>query len=135
MIISQISVFLENKPGQLVKLISLLAENNVDIKAMSIAESDEYGILRMIVDEDAEKVKALLKENSWMAKANHVLKVVVPDKPGSLMKVLSTLADNQISLLYSYAFFERESGTAGIIMRVDDNQRAMELLEKAGILN
>lgn len=132
MIISQVSVFLENKPGQLAKLISLLAENGIDIKAMSIAETAEYGILRMIVD-DAEATKLFLRENNWMAKANHVLKVTVPDKPGSLMQVLSVLAENQISLAYSYAFYERESGNAGIIMRVDDNEKAMVLLKEAGI--
>ena len=132
MIINQISIFLENKPGTLSQLIHILGDNNIDLQALSIAESRDYGILRIIVDRPAEAVK-LLKENGIPYAENDVLAVKVSDTPGSLMNILSVLADNGISLAYSYAFCSRTHGQAFIVLRVDDNDAAEKVLNDCGI--
>ena len=133
MLINQISVFLENKSGQLADFIKILADNKIDIQAFSIAEKKDYGLLRVIVDKPEETIN-LLKQNNIVCKITQVLAVTVPDKPGSLSKLLSVLADNNISLEYSYAFFSRDKGNACIIMRVDDNEQTMKLLNEAGVI-
>ena len=127
MIIDQISIFLENKAGTLSELIHLLADNNIDLEALSIAESSDYGIMRIIVDKPAETIR-VLKEKSIPCAENKVLAVKVPDTPGSLTKILSTLADNGISLAYSYAFLSRTKGEAFIVLRVEDNEAAEKIL-------
>lgn len=130
MIIDQISIFLENKAGALSELIHLLADNNIDLEALSIAESSDYGIMRIIVDKPDETIK-VLKEKSIPCSENKVLAVKVPDTPGSLTKILSLLADNGISLAYSYAFLSRTKGEAFIVLRVEDNDAAEKLLNEA----
>lgn len=132
MLVNQISVFLENKPGKLSEFIQTLARNKVDLQALSIAETADYGILRTIVDKPEETVK-LLSAEDWPCKITPVLAVTVPDEPGSLTRILSVLAENGISLKYSYAFFSRDIGSACIILRVDDNAAAEKLLTEAGI--
>ena len=133
MFINQISVFLENKSGQLAEFIKLLADNNIDIQALSIAETQDYGILRIIVDRPDDTAK-LLQENNFPCKLTSVLAVTVPDTPGSLTNILSVLAENNISLEYSYAFFSREKGSACIVIRVEDNDAALDVLKKAGAI-
>ena len=132
MTINQISVFLENKPGTLSQLIHLLADNNIDLLALSIAESRDYGILRIIVDRPAETAE-LLKDSGIPFAENDVLAVKVNDTPGSLTNILAVLADNGISLAYSYAFFSRTNGKAFIVLRVDDNDAAEKILNDSGI--
>ena len=133
MILKQISVFLENKAGELANFINVLAENNIDLQALSIAESEFFGILRIIVDKPDETVK-LLTENNWACSVTPVLAVNVPDKPGSLTKILAVLAENNVSLAYSYAFLSRAAGSACIVLRVDDNDAVQKLLEDAAVL-
>lgn len=133
MIQKQISVFLENKPGKLSKFVSLLAENKIDLSALSIAETQDYGILRIIVDQP-EKTAEFLRANNWPCKLTEVLAVTVPDEAGSLTKILAVLADAGMSLAYSYAFFSRQQGHACIVLRVEDNARARKLLNEAGII-
>lgn len=132
MVISQISVFVENKPGTLAELIKVFSDHNIDLKALSLAETPEYGIVRVIVD-DTEKTTEMLRSENWTCKKNHVLQVLVPDEPGSLLKIFSILGENQINIAYSYAFYSGEKGSASLIMRLDDNEKAIELLNKAGI--
>ncbi len=132
MLVNQISVFLENKPGQLNELVQILADNKIDLQALSLAESQDYGILRIIVD-DIDKTIALLKEHGWSCAVTPVLSVTVPDEPGSLTKILSVIAENGESLEYSYAFFSRVQGSACIILRVNDNEKIEKMLENAGI--
>ena len=132
MILNQLSVFLENKPGMLSAFINTLAENNVDLQALSIADSRDYGVLRIIVD-DPSRVAGMLITKDWPCTVTPVLAVTVPDEPGSLTHILSVLADGGVSLSYSYAFFSREKGRAVIVLRVEDNEKAIDLLEKAGI--
>lgn len=132
MFVDQISVFLENKPGQLSEFVRTLAKNNIDLLALSIAETNDYGILRIIVDK-TEEADALLKNSDWAYKITKVLGVMVNDEPGSLIKILSVFENSGISIAYSYAFFSREKGRACIILRVDDNEGAAKLMQEAGI--
>lgn len=132
MIVNQLSVFLENKPGKLSEFIQTLAKNKIDLLALSIAETSDYGILRTIVDKPEETAK-LLSSEDWPCKITPVLAVTVQDEPGSLTRILAVLAENGISLAYSYAFFSRDTGSACIILRVDDNAAAEKILSEAGI--
>lgn len=134
MLAKQLSVFLENKPGQLASFVHMLADHNIDLQAMSLAEAQEYGLLRIVVDKPEETL-ALLKEQNWPCATTEVLSVLVPDKPGSLTKILTVLADNNINVAYSYAFLTRVQGHACVILRVDDNAHAMQLLTAAGAVD
>ena len=131
MLINQISVFLENKPGKLSEFVNFLADNKIDLEALSIAEAQDYGIARIIVDKP-EELKALLSEKGWPCTLTPVLAANVPDEPGSLTKILAVLADSNISIEYSYAFFSRNSEPC-IVLRVEDNEVAKNLLIGAGI--
>ena len=132
MLVKQLSVFLENRPGQLAAFTKMLAENQVDLQALSIAETQDYGVLRIIADKP-EETAALLNAQGWPSTVTEVLAVTVPDEPGSLTRLLSILAENEISLAYCYAFFERSGNAARIVLRVADNAKAVKLLNAAGI--
>ena len=132
MIVRQLSVFLENKPGRLAALIDELGKNNIDLYALSVAETQDYGLLRIIVDKPTETAQ-LLCEADWLCSVTNVLAVTVPDEPGSLRRILSTLAAAQISLEYTYAFLSRNQGSACIVLRVEDNEQAQKVLRDAGI--
>ena len=132
MVVSQLSIFLENKSGQLSDLVNVLAVYKIDLLALSIAEAPDYGVLRIIVDKPEETAK-LLRDKGWICTTTDVLAVTVADTPGSLTKILSVLADNDLSLVYSYAFLSRSQGKACIILRVDDNDAAVKVLTDAGI--
>ena len=127
MFVKQISVFLENKPGKLSEFIKVMADAGIDLQALLIAETQDYGILRIIVDKTDDAVK-LLGDGGFAFTVTDVLAVTVPDEPGSLAKILTTLADGGISIKYSYAFYSREQGKASFVLRVDDNDKAMGLL-------
>lgn len=134
MVIQQISVFLENKPGQLSELINTLAAKNINLNALSIAENAEYGVVRFTVDADITDSTALfLTSEGWICNRNHVLAVNVPDSPGSLVKILDVLAANGLSILYTYATISELEGHVCLIMRFDDNEKAIEVLKEAGI--
>lgn len=132
-IAKQISVFIENKSGQMAELIKVLGNAQVDLMALSVAESQDYGILRLIVD-DAEKAGAALRDAGWVYTTTEVLSVLVPDEPGSLEKILVTLANANISVAYCYAFVTRQQGHACLTLRVDDNTAAAKVLEDAGVI-
>ena len=132
MILNQISVFLENKPGKLLTIIRFLADNQIDLDAMSIAETLDYGILRIVV-RDPEKTARLIREAGWSCKITPVLAVQVPDAPGSLTCILKVLAESGINLLYSYAFLSRVQGHACIVLRTEDSAKAEQVLNEAGI--
>lgn len=132
MIQTQVSVFLENKPGKLAAFIRFLADRSIDLQALSIAEAQDYGVLRIIVDKPRETAE-LLKKANWPCKCTEVLSVLVPDEPGSLTRILSVLAEGGVSLSYSYAFCSRIQGQACIVLRVPDNEKAAGLLRAAGI--
>ena len=132
MTVKQISVFVENKPGQLSEFTKLLEKHNIDLRALSIADTEDFGILRVIVD-DSYKTVCMLKEEGYVCSVTPVLAVEIPDRPGSLVKVLDALADGGVNLEYTYAFLARKKNSAYMIFRVADNARAVEVLNQQGI--
>ncbi len=132
MVIQQISVFLENKPGAFRNVAALLSQNGINMRAMSVAETAEFGILRVIVN-DNEKTKQVLSDGGYIFKETGVLAVKVSDHPGSLMKVLDAVADAGISLEYMYAFATKKDDSACLILRVDDVEATVKVLTAAEV--
>ena len=132
MIIKQLSVFVENKPGRLAEMAALLGQQDIDMRALSIAEAEDFGIVRIIVD-DAYNTAQVLKEAGYVFSITPVLAAAIPDEPGGLSRILDLLGENGINLEYTYAFIAREKGLAYMIMRVTDNEKAIEVLSKQGI--
>ena len=128
----QISIFIENKQGKLAAVAALLAKNGINLQALSIADTTDYGILR-IVASDTEKAVAILADNGYLAKVTDVLAVKTEDKVGSLSRILNALNAADISVEYAYAFTSSEPGVAVTVFRVDDNEKAVAALVKAGI--
>ena len=131
MFITQLSVFIENKFGRLSEVLDVLAENGINIRALSIAETSEFGILRMIVD-DIEKAKQLLRESGVIVKSTQVIAAPLSDRPGGLAEIVNSLRDGGVTIEYLYAFLSRESDKAQVVLRVDDPQKACQILESRG---
>ncbi len=129
MIIDQISVFVENKAGRLAEITSVLKDNRIDIRALSIADTNDFGILRLIVNQPDKAVLAL-KSAGYTVSLTNVIAVGVEDRPGGLGDALKPLYDNGISVEYMYAFITPEDGTAFVILRVQDNEKAIEILRQ-----
>lgn len=127
MFIKQISVFVENKFGRLANIIDALSKNNIDISALSIADTTDFGILRMIVD-DAEKAVLVLKEEGVAVKLTDVIAVALDDKPGGLANVMTTLTENEITIDYMYAFVGKKHGKALMVVKTDDMEKAAKVL-------
>jgi len=132
MTVKQISVFVENAPGQLSEFAKLMEQNNVDLRALSIAEAEDFGILRVIVD-DSYKAMRLLKDEGYVCSVTPVVAVVIPDKPGSLVHILEALDDNGVNIEYMYAFISRKKDSACMIFRVADNEKAIDVLKGVGV--
>ncbi len=132
MTVDQISVFVENKPGRLVEVIETLGANNIDLRAMSIADTSDFGILRLIVNKP-EAALEILNKAEYVTSVNKVIAVSIEDTPGSLAKVLRTLSEAEISIEYVYAFITHEEGRAYVIIRVEKNERAIEVMKEKGI--
>ena len=133
MSIKQISVFLENKPGTLKKLTSVMAQNNIDLRATSLAETKDFGIARIIVD-DALDVVNVLKDNDFVASLTPVLAVEIPDEAGGLDKLLDVFAQAEVNIEYMYAFPSRgAAGNAYMIFRVADTKAAEAKLTGKGL--
>lgn len=132
MYVKQISVFVENTPGRLAHFTRLLGENHIDLVSLSVADTTNFGILRGIVA-DYERAVQLLGENGYTVKLTDVLAVSVPDRPGGLADVLDALAGESISVEYLYSFVRSLDGHALIILRVDQLEKAQQVLEKAGV--
>ena len=128
----QISVFLENRAGQLSEITAALADNGIDLRAISIAETADYGILRMIVD-DAQKATSVLMEHEYLLTMTPVLVVAVPDVSGGIAPVLATLAEGDIDIEYMYSLFTHTEGKAYIVFRVADSEKFVSLLATHGI--
>lgn len=129
MTVKQISVFLENRPGKLAEFTDVLSENNVDLRALSLAEAEDFGIARIIVN-DVYNASTVLKDAGYVFSITKVLAVEMPDEPGALSKVMRILGNQEVNLEYMYAFTSRKKGTAYMILRVEDNQKAAEVLKK-----
>lgn len=132
MLIKQISVFLENTPGRLAKLTKILAENEIDIIAICIADTTDFGILRCIVD-DPEKAVEVLVQHNFTASTTKVMAVELEDIPGGLAKVLEYLSEGDISIEYVYSFVRARKDKALILFRVNDPEKAMEILQKNNV--
>lgn len=128
MAIKQLSVFLENKQGRLWKSLNLLKSENIDIRALSIADTSDFGILRMIVS-DPEKAKSLL-ENDFAVSLAEVLAIEVEDQPGGLEGALGLLNEHDINVEYIYAFVEKRTSKALIVLKTDDNVKSLKLLNE-----
>ncbi|MEG2188211.1 MAG: ACT domain-containing protein [Christensenella sp.] len=131
MLIRQISVFVENKKGRIYSLTKTLADNKIDLKALSIADTAEFGIMRCIVSDPMAALK-IVKEAGFTASVTEVLGIEVDDKPGGLAQVLKILHDNEISVEYLYSFVGTRSDNALIIFRVDETEKAYTALKDAG---
>ena len=132
MTIPQISVFLENKAGQLADITGVLSDNQVNMRAINIAETADYGVLRLIVD-DATKATSILLEQGFILTRTPVVGVAVPDTPGGLSKVLSVISTAGIDVEYMYSVFGQRDGKACMIFRVADTDGLTEVLDKNGI--
>ena len=130
--LKQISIFLENKEGRLKKAISILSQTNINIRALSIADTSEFGILRLIVPEP-EKAQEKLEENNFVVKVNEVIAVEVPDQPGGLDSILSILYDSQINVEYLYAFVEKNEDKAIVVIKTENIDEGIAALEKSNI--
>ena len=132
MTVKQISVFLENKPGKLAAFTEVLRQNNINMRAMSIAEAPDFGIARIIVDDSYHAV-CVLKEAGYVFSITPVLAVGIPDEAGSLFRILNILGENGINVEYTYAFTSRAKDRADMIFRVADNDKAIEVLSQHNI--
>ncbi len=132
MLIKQISIFLENKSGRLAEVTRVLGANNIDISALSIADTTDFGILRLIVNkpEEAEKI---LKDNGFTVSCTSVIAISVPDKPGGLSAALDILDRKGIGIEYMYAFVGKTENEALVLLKVSDTDGAVKTLTENGI--
>jgi hypothetical protein len=129
----QISVFLENKVGRVAEVMQIIAKENINVKALSLSDTTDFGVLRLIVD-DPEKCKIVLKNNGLVAQETEVIGIEIEDRPGGLFKVLDILQKNNINIEYMYATVERNRDNAVVIFKVDYKDKAIISLEKNGIV-
>ena len=134
MIIDQISVFAENRKGSLAEITELLADANIDLKAFTVADTTNFGVLRLLVD-SPQNALDVLKQNDFIASITPVVSVKMDDKPGSLSKILRLFENAGIEVEYMYAFVAQVENTAYVNFRVENAEEAVEMLKKSGILD
>ena len=130
--IKQISVFLENRKGRLSDICSMLGAAGVNIRALTIAETETFGVLRMVVDKPAAAME-VFRTHSVTANQTEVVAVEVPDTPGGLAKVLNILTDNDLNVEYMYGFVEKFTENALLVFRFDDPEKAHQTLKANGV--
>ncbi|MBQ0110100.1 MAG: ACT domain-containing protein [Clostridiales bacterium] len=131
MSIKQISVFVENKSGRLAEITSVIAKAGIDIRALSIADTTDFGILRLVVDKPTEAEKAL-REAGLTVSLTNVIAIGIPDRPGGFSEAMTVLSKQDIGVEYMYAFISRDREKAYLIMRVLDNEKAEKTLIENG---
>ncbi len=129
--VQQISIFVENKSGRLAEVTDVLAKQGINIRALSLADTADFGILRLIVT-DPEKTTSVLRDNGFTISQNEVVAVEVPDRPGGLAGILAALQGQGINVEYMYAFVQKCEGNAVLIFRFDEIEKAIDTLSKAG---
>ncbi len=129
--IRQLSIFLENKPGQLSAICKSLADAGINIATLSLADTSDFGIVRMIVD-DHEKAKKVLSDCGHVANVKEVIAVCVPDRPGGMAEVMTVLDSAKVNIEYSYAFAFHRGEKAVLVFRFSDNAHADAVLSAAG---
>lgn len=132
MTVQQLSVFIENRVGRLAEITGILKDHNIDIRALSLADTTKFGILRLIVDQPTKAEEALKAAGMTVSLAD-VIAIGVTDRPGGLAEAAAALSEAGITVEYMYAFTSGSGEKANIILRVDDNDNALAVLEKAGI--
>lgn len=131
--VRQISVFVENKPNKLAEAMKLLKNSKINIRAMALADTKDFGILRLIVN-DTEKTVDILKAASYAVTVTEIVAISIPDSPGQLSRVLDILGENGVNLEYLYAFIGKSDKSVSFVIRVDDNASAYAALNDAGII-
>ena len=132
MTVKQISIFVENKEGRIKKAIDTLAKENINIRALSIADTTKYGILRLIVSDNSKAIEAH-KKSGFIVKENEVIILSVPDKPNGLNSTLSIFDEKNINLEYLYAFVSNKTDEAIVVMRLEDMEQAISALKESNI--
>ena len=132
MTMKQISVFVENKEGRIKKAIDTLAKENINIRALSIADTTKYGILRLIVSDNEKAIEALEKDG-FVVKENEVIILAVPDEPNGLNSTLEVFDEKGINLEYLYAFVSSKTDEAIVVMRLENMEKAIDALNKSKI--
>ncbi|HNQ18901.1 MAG TPA: ACT domain-containing protein [Smithellaceae bacterium] len=127
--VEQISIFLENKPGTLQQATRVLKDANINIRTLSVAETADFGILRLIVN-DVEKANKVLKDSGFQVSKTPVVAVEVPDRPGGLHSVMEAVSKEGINVEYLYAFVEKSGENAVILFRFDNPEKAIDILTK-----
>ncbi len=130
--LKQISVFLENRKGRLWKALNILSEAKINIRALSIADTSEFGILRMIVPQPNEAIN-ILEKNNFVVQINDVIGVAVPDEPGGLDKILGILNKSDINVEYLYAFVEKKREQAMVVLKTEDINAGINALKDGNI--
>jgi hypothetical protein len=128
----QISVFLENKSGRLAEVAQALAEEGINIRALAIADTIDYGVLRLIVN-DPHKARSALEKAGFTATETDVIAVEMPDQPGALARVIALLSDKGVNVEYGYAFVGKSGENAIVVFRIDALEQAIRILTEAGI--
>ncbi|MBR3156109.1 MAG: amino acid-binding protein [Methanobrevibacter sp.] len=132
MAVKQVSIFVENKEGRIKKAIDTLAKENINIRALSIADTTKYGILRLIVS-DNEKAIAALEKDGFIVKENEVIILAVPDEPNGLNSTLAVFDEKGINLEYLYAFVSSKTDEAIVVMRLENMEKAVDALNESNI--
>ena len=132
MAVKQISVFLENKKGRLAEVTMSLSKEKINIRALALADTADFGVLRIIVD-NPDRAVAALKARGFVAQVTEVIAVEVEDRPGGLARILEVLDQDNVNVEYMYAYVEKKSENAIVICRIDDRERALQVLQKHGI--
>ncbi|WP_407411574.1 amino acid-binding protein [Methanobrevibacter sp.] len=132
MAVKQISIFVENKEGRIKKAIDTLAKENINIRALSIADTTKYGILRLIVSDNEKAIEALEKDG-FIVKENEVIILAVPDEPNGLNSTLEVFDEKGINLEYLYAFVSSKTDEAIVVMRLENMEKAIEALNESNV--
>lgn len=132
MSVKQLSVFAENKPGAVAEIIDVLQREGIDIRAMNVADTQDFGILRLIVS-DTDKARSALSESGCVVSVTEVVCVEMPDKPGALYEIINLLASQGVNIEYMYAFIAVSRKHAYVVFRVNDNEKTEELLTSSKV--
>ncbi len=132
MTVKQLSIFVENEDGSLIGITDILKENNIDIRALSLADTTSFGVLRLIVN-SPELAVSILKNNGYTVSLTEVICIRVKDTPGGLATALSTLTQNNLKVEYMYAFISRQNGAACVILRLDDIEKGTKVIKENNI--
>lgn len=130
--VQQIAIFLENRSGRLADISTTLAEAGINIRALSLADTADFGILRLVVD-DTTKAKAVLKEHGFTVGITNILAAEVPDKPGGLNAIMQVIKEARLDVEYMYAFTQKSGDTGILLFRFDDLEAAIAVFQKAGV--